>query len=110
MCRQWCRCVGWRLCTESDWKVLRAVARNMGEAEIEGQYCSPKPEFVTRMRASWQGDGIGDSVRCGAGGHDTSWRCKWSESLIGDKDADLSGIVIPIPRAIDAAISSIATG
>ncbi|RNE94803.1 hypothetical protein TraAM80_10582 [Trypanosoma rangeli] len=41
-------------CTESDWRDLRAVAREMAEAEIEGQYCSRKPEFVKRLRASLQ--------------------------------------------------------
>ncbi|RNE99854.1 hypothetical protein TraAM80_07980 [Trypanosoma rangeli] len=44
-------------CTESDWRDLRAVARDMTEEEIEGKYCSRKPEFVTRMRASVQEEG-----------------------------------------------------
>ncbi|RNE96659.1 hypothetical protein TraAM80_09692 [Trypanosoma rangeli] len=43
-------------CTESDWRDLRAVARDMSEAEIEGQYCGRKPEFVQRLRASLQGE------------------------------------------------------
>ncbi|RNE99758.1 hypothetical protein TraAM80_08051 [Trypanosoma rangeli] len=44
-------------CTESDWRDLRAVARDMTEAEIEGQYCGRKPEFVQRLRASLQASG-----------------------------------------------------
>ncbi|RNE96869.1 hypothetical protein TraAM80_09595 [Trypanosoma rangeli] len=43
-------------CTESDWRGLRAVARDMSEAEIEGQYCGRKPEFVQRLRASLQAE------------------------------------------------------
>ncbi|RNE95751.1 hypothetical protein TraAM80_10119 [Trypanosoma rangeli] len=44
-------------CTESDWRDLRAVARDMTEAEIDGQYCGRKPEFVQRLRASLQSNG-----------------------------------------------------
>ncbi|RNE97499.1 hypothetical protein TraAM80_09293, partial [Trypanosoma rangeli] len=44
-------------CTESDWRDLRAVARDMSEAEIEGQYCGRKPEFVQRLRAGLQASG-----------------------------------------------------
>ncbi|RNE98405.1 hypothetical protein TraAM80_08784, partial [Trypanosoma rangeli] len=48
-------------CTESDWRDLRTVARDMTEAEIEGKYCSRKPEFVTQMRASVQAE-VGSST------------------------------------------------
>ncbi|RNE95334.1 hypothetical protein TraAM80_10272, partial [Trypanosoma rangeli] len=49
-------------CTESDWRDLRAVARDMTEAEIEGQYCSRKPEFVQGLRAIPQMEGASDNT------------------------------------------------
>ncbi|RNE95772.1 hypothetical protein TraAM80_10206 [Trypanosoma rangeli] len=63
-------------CTESDWRDLRAVAKDMTEAEIEGQYCSGKPEFVQGLRASLQsvnGEDEGEEQKTSAGdGKETS--------------------------------------
>ncbi|RNE97579.1 hypothetical protein TraAM80_09267 [Trypanosoma rangeli] len=44
-------------CTESDWRDLRAVAKDMTDTEIERKYCSRKPEFVKGLRASPQEGG-----------------------------------------------------
>ncbi|RNE95806.1 hypothetical protein TraAM80_10085 [Trypanosoma rangeli] len=55
---------GWK-CTESDWRDLMAVAREMAEAEIEGQYCSCKPEFVQGLRVGPQAEAEGEIVSSG---------------------------------------------
>ncbi|RNE97518.1 uncharacterized protein Tco025E_09433 [Trypanosoma conorhini] len=44
-------------CTERDWRDLRAVAKDMSEAEIAAKYCGRKPELVRGLRASLQSGG-----------------------------------------------------
>ncbi|RNF00326.1 uncharacterized protein Tco025E_08822, partial [Trypanosoma conorhini] len=55
-------------CTERDWRDLRAVAKDMSEAEIAAKYCGRKPEFVRGLRASLQGDGAEEGAVSGHGG------------------------------------------
>ncbi|RNE96839.1 hypothetical protein TraAM80_09614, partial [Trypanosoma rangeli] len=53
-------------CTDSDWRGLRAVAKDMTEAEIEGKYCSRKPEFAQGLRVIPQAVG-GEGLSTGTG-------------------------------------------
>ncbi|RNE96355.1 uncharacterized protein Tco025E_09749 [Trypanosoma conorhini] len=55
-------------CTERDWRDLRAVAKDMSEAEIVAKYCGRKPEFVRGLRASLQGDDEAEGEGPGHGG------------------------------------------
>ncbi|RNE95921.1 uncharacterized protein Tco025E_10065 [Trypanosoma conorhini] len=44
-------------CTKRDWRDLRAVAKDMSDAEIAAKYCGRKPELVRGLRASLQSGG-----------------------------------------------------
>ncbi|RNF00992.1 uncharacterized protein Tco025E_08691 [Trypanosoma conorhini] len=55
-------------CTERDWRDLRAVAKDMSDAEIAAKYCGRKPEFVRGLLASLQGDGAEEGAVSGPGG------------------------------------------
>ncbi|RNE98898.1 mucin-associated surface protein (MASP) [Trypanosoma conorhini] len=55
-------------CTKRDWRDLRAVAKDMSDAEIAAKYCGLKPAFVRGLRASLQGDEVVGDVSDHGGG------------------------------------------